>query len=223
MVDDHGNMPILEHVSELSQDQKYLYDLCRAVIGGNLSKELECKKPGPMSHSRWLTTASRILRTYVCTPDPSWQLEILCKYIVRVYAPVWFNIKASPYFWNGAAHFWKLVFFSRFLPTDCLEVVDNVLRRNAFYAHPKNLLISMLCNVDETVRKFGYQELLKCQKPSPFSAAVHIRKFKVPSINLDAQNIHELIDWQDVHFNTPPVLLNMEFSDILDHINCGSH
>ena len=41
-----------------------------------------------MAHSRWLTTANRILRLYVSTDKPSQALKIIIEYIMKVYAPV---------------------------------------------------------------------------------------------------------------------------------------
>ncbi|KAJ2945333.1 hypothetical protein O0L34_g9424 [Tuta absoluta] len=62
-----GNKTDLQHdvVKTLSTDQKYLYDICEAVSSGVCSVELANRQPGKMAHSRWLTTANRILRLYV--------------------------------------------------------------------------------------------------------------------------------------------------------------
>lgn len=46
----------------LSTDQKYLYEISVAISKGNLSESLASSQPGKMAHSRWLTTANRILR-----------------------------------------------------------------------------------------------------------------------------------------------------------------
>ena len=50
--------------SDLSSDQKYRAEICQAIASGKFSKSLQAKYPGNMSHSRWLTTANRILRLY---------------------------------------------------------------------------------------------------------------------------------------------------------------
>ena len=56
----------------LSTDQKYLYDIVKAVETGHVSEKLADLRPGKMAHSRWLTTANRIMRLYVkrvfCAP-----------------------------------------------------------------------------------------------------------------------------------------------------------
>lgn len=66
-----------------------------------LGKPFESKS-GKVAHSRWLTTANRILGLYVATPDPTHELQIMTEYIVKVYAPVWFAIKSHSSFTDSA-------------------------------------------------------------------------------------------------------------------------
>jgi hypothetical protein len=79
--------------ADLSSDQQYLYAMCQAVSSGSCHADLALQKPGPLVHSRWLTTANRLLRLYVSTENPSENLVALASYVVKVYAPVWFTIK----------------------------------------------------------------------------------------------------------------------------------
>ncbi|CAG9830028.1 unnamed protein product [Diabrotica balteata] len=60
------NLPDLPKnvVNELSTDQKYLYEICQAVLTGFCTPELANRQAGKMAHSRWLTTANRLLRLY---------------------------------------------------------------------------------------------------------------------------------------------------------------
>ncbi|GBO18799.1 hypothetical protein AVEN_199579-1 [Araneus ventricosus] len=59
------------HIRDLSDDQRYLKDMFQAVSDANCPNDLANRKPGPVVYSRWLTTASRILRLYVSTKNPS--------------------------------------------------------------------------------------------------------------------------------------------------------
>lgn len=79
--------------SELSKDQQYLYDISKAIGTGDYPKELSVRNPGPLSHSRWLTTANRVLRLYISTPLPSDELKELVTFILKSYMPLWFQIK----------------------------------------------------------------------------------------------------------------------------------
>lgn len=62
-------------ISGFTGDQKYFYELCRAVQKGVVSPSLETRSPGKICESRWLTKANRILRLYVATDEPSENLK----------------------------------------------------------------------------------------------------------------------------------------------------
>ncbi|GBM94152.1 hypothetical protein AVEN_89595-1 [Araneus ventricosus] len=70
----------------LSNDQQYLYDICLAISRGEYYSDIALRKPDPVAHSRWITVAGRILRSYVVTEKPSDNLIILTTYIMKVYA-----------------------------------------------------------------------------------------------------------------------------------------
>ena len=45
-------------IQNLSNDQRYLYEMCCSVSNGNCSEGLARQNPGKMAHLRWLTTAN---------------------------------------------------------------------------------------------------------------------------------------------------------------------
>ncbi|XP_050517554.1 uncharacterized protein LOC126892123 [Diabrotica virgifera virgifera] len=63
-------VPELEY-SDLSTDQKYMYEICLAISAGQCSLNLSTRNPGKLSHARWLTAANRMLRLYIATESPS--------------------------------------------------------------------------------------------------------------------------------------------------------
>ena len=67
---------------DLRSDQKNLFSIFRAVRMGFVSPHLASQKPGPLNHSRWLTTACRMLRLYVSTSQSSSALIDLVQYIM---------------------------------------------------------------------------------------------------------------------------------------------
>ena len=64
-------------------------------MSGNWPEDL-LYEPGGLNHSRWLTTAERILCLYVRTQEPSVELTRLATIVVKLYAPMWFTIKSNP-------------------------------------------------------------------------------------------------------------------------------
>jgi hypothetical protein len=125
----------------LSKDQRYLHDIALAIHSGLCSIDLANREPGPISHSRWLTTANRVLRLYIALKKPSPNLLHLVTYILQVYAPLWFLIKTKSSIVEGPKHLFECIVRTRNLPT---PVVFKVIQTNAFFAHPDNLLLSMV-------------------------------------------------------------------------------
>ena len=64
-------------ISELSTDQHFFYHISMTVQHGRvylLHHNLTSNSPGALNQARWLTTANRILRLYISTPNPSEEL-----------------------------------------------------------------------------------------------------------------------------------------------------
>jgi hypothetical protein len=194
--------------SDISTDQKYLYELTKAVMDGDCSESLSLRDPGKLCHSRWLTTANRILRLYVSTENPSKELQILAEFIVKVYAPMWFSIKNNPLFSSGSLHIWKLVKLTRYLPEELRAIVDPVIQRNAYFAHQENMLIAMITDENMSVRKLGYNKILKARLEKRETG--NIRKFIIPQLNFQASSYVDMISWQSIKITEPPVTMQFE-------------
>lgn len=128
----------------LSADQKIILRYALAADKGECSEDLARVKPGKVAHSRWLTTAARILRLYMSVKAPSSPLETLAVYVMKVYVPVWFDVKCRPRCIDGSRHLFQLIQRSRYLPRESREAVDAVIQRNGFFGHPENVLLAML-------------------------------------------------------------------------------
>lgn len=161
-----NNLPLLENKNDLSTDQKYLLDMCIAVSSGNCTLDLSLRNPGKIAHSRWLTLANRVLRLYVATENPTENLKTLAEYIVKVYAPVWFNIKLKPSCTYGSKHLFNLISYSRYLSDDLKNVIDPIIQRNGYFAAPENLRLSMLCDERKIQRELGLRRVLKARTES---------------------------------------------------------
>ena len=82
-----SDIPEVDRAS-LSTDQKYLFDIHNAISSGNCSAEVFCRNPGKMSHSRWLTTANRILHLYASLENPEENFLQTVEFVMKVYAPM---------------------------------------------------------------------------------------------------------------------------------------
>ena len=209
-----GYLPeILMVLKDLSTDQKYLLEICQAISSGICSPDLAKRNPGKLCHSRWLTTANRILRLYIGSENPSEELYILTEYVMKVYAPVWFNIKLKPSCVHGSQHLWRLIKLSRYLPQHLLDIIDPVIQRNGYFAAPENLLLGLLTDKRKNIRELALRRILKAR-------TIHndgIRKFKIPVINFDANDYVDLISWHNCEIIEPPMIQQFE-EDELRHL-----
>jgi len=200
--------------NDLSVDQQYLLDICRAVSSGKCPEELANKKPGPISQSRWLTTACRILRLYLSTDKPSKPLSYLAEFVIRVYAPMWFLIKLQPACSDEARHVWKMIHLIKFLPNDLEQAIRCVIQHNAYFLHPENLILSMVTDPRKEIRTLGWRRIKKCRA----RARKGLREFLVPKINFEANDYVELIDWTSTNVTEPPLTKYLSHDELEDNI-----
>ncbi|GBN60911.1 hypothetical protein AVEN_30647-1 [Araneus ventricosus] len=78
---------------------------------------------------------------------------------------------------------------------DLKKVVDPVIYRNAFMAHPENLLLSMLADERWHIRELAVRRIIKKRGSS---STVERRRFVVPKLNLKANQFIDMIDFLSV-------------------------
>ena len=116
-------------------------------------------------------------------------------------------------------------------------VVDFYVNRNAYFANPELMLITMLASEDEDERRFAVKVIttlkyLSCQSGSPFYSNLSqvirekIRKgestgdslprqFETPSVNFDASSLQTLIDWDTVKLSEPLLTATMSTDEVI--------
>lgn len=172
-----------------------------------------------MNLARWLTTANRILRLYISTSNPSNELLTLVVFILRVYAPTWFRIKIHHSIKDGARHLWRFISSSRYLPKKYRDVIEPVIYRNAYFAAPENMLLAMLTDERHHIRTLAARRIIKAREISPVKNCV--RRFVIPTINFEATDYVDLIDWQSCCVTSPPVLREISSQELLKMIQNG--
>ena len=206
-----ANRPCLDGV-DLSTDQQYLYDICLAVSSGECGADLAERRPGPVVHSRWLTTANRLLRLYISTDGPSANLIVLATYVVNVYAPIWFNIKTGSSCAEGSRHLWNMIKLSRYLDPEYRDLVDSVIQRNGYYGHSENIILAMLTDDRENIRELAYRRIIAARKENADSTT--IRQFRVPVLNFAADDYIHLVEWQSIDRCEPPLTKYLTDSEL---------
>ena len=128
--------------SYLSADQKYLYQIVKMILTGDLDVCVLKQVMGPLNHNRWLTCARRICRIWVSkhkirrNGKTYKSLKIIVTFIVTHYAPMWFHIKSKPNVLKGPHHVLKMVrLTTKYCSEEIRKTVEPVIQRGAWQAH----------------------------------------------------------------------------------------
>lgn len=211
-------IPIIDR-KVLSKDQMYLLDISVAINTGTISEDLAARDPGPLSHSRWLTAANRVLRLYVSMEIPSEEVKQLIHFILKCYMPLWFKIKTSKKFTDGPKIVFETIRTSRYLSQNLLQVIDPVIERNAFFAHPENLLLAMIVDESRYIRELGLRRIWKARS---LMKGKPIRNFNTPRINFVATDYTDMICWATCKLSPPPLLRRITDEEIKQLIHSGT-
>ncbi|GBM69660.1 hypothetical protein AVEN_124442-1 [Araneus ventricosus] len=186
-----------------------------AIKSGNCEEDLAVRDPGPLSHSRWLTTANRSLRLYLSEESPAPEPQEIVVFILKSYAPMWFSIKQV----NTLQRDQNLRTNQYSLQGTCLKILRNivhpVIERKGLFAHPEHLMLAMIQDNRKHIRELGLRRILKArqldQKRTTF------RTFMPPKLNFEAQDYSEIINWMDCDLSSPLFLKDIS-DDEVKHI-----
>ena len=82
-----------ETIQSLSNDHKIFLGLIKIVITGEVVKRWVDMKIGPVVTSRFTTTQTRVVRVWLSTANPSFELTRVMHYLVYVWAEVFLTVK----------------------------------------------------------------------------------------------------------------------------------
>ena len=189
-----------EIVADLSQDQKYLWLATESLRTGVILPELKRITPGPTCHSRWGTTADRLLtvemkKTPNLSKDFREQVREVNTFIVSNYAVSWFDWKCEPDMKDAPKHVLKQIRLLKDLPDSTINIVKPYIK--SWYAHPESLLVSALCDDDKSSRDFAVDKILQLRDGDEFGKTDK-RVYRAPSLNFEATSYLGLIDWNSV-------------------------
>jgi hypothetical protein len=207
---------------DLSSDQKYLLQACLAVQGGIVDTDsrnsLKTAMIGNLSHARWVTKANRILRLYMSKEhcNCSESLYRIVRFIVNVYAPSWFHIKQHSSCFDGAKNFFYLMQLCYDLGEDVWEIVEPILKNNAYFAHPESILLAGVADDNCSVRDLACERIIQAR-----DCALHntIRVFDKDKLilNKHATSYMDMICWNSVTITPPPLLLDVSNDELQNY------
>jgi hypothetical protein len=107
-------------------------------------------------------------RDYISTRRPSKSQTEIVALLVNLYVPSYFQIKSHSHIQQGAVNLFAIVEFSRQLAAGSRATVERVLQDNSYFAHPENIVIAMLADEREEVRRQAVLHIRSCTFHSPF-------------------------------------------------------
>ncbi|GBL81693.1 hypothetical protein AVEN_93473-1 [Araneus ventricosus] len=135
------------------------------------------------------------------TDSPSPRLYTLAEYVMKVYGPMCFTIKIHHSCKDGSKYVFETIKISRYLSAELKAVIDPVFQRNGYFGNPENILIAMITNDRNFIRELGLRRIMAARARK----SIGLRKFTILDFNFEAEDYHELIDWQNWERMEPPL------------------
>ena len=104
----------------------------------------------------------------VCQGQETICEEKITSFILNQYLPGWFRIKCQPNFQEGSKHFFFMVELSRDLDQNARDVVEKVMSDNSHFAHPENIVESLLADPREELRRKAVLYILAARSGNNF-------------------------------------------------------
>ena len=200
-------------VKDLSRDQYLGYRYAQAIQSGIMPDDLVGQVIGPLVSSRWNTAANRVMCKYTRTRKPSKGLIRLTQVVLNLYYPGWFQFKCCHHIQEGARNYYFLVELTKDLKEQDKLVAQKVLQDNAHWPHPENIVISMLSDKREEVRRRAVLYIMRARRE--FKPDEHPRQFITPKVNFQATNYFDLIDLDCEPCTEPPLTMEFDLDTIM--------
>ena len=152
-------------IDDLSTDQQYGYRIILAIGTGSVSKDLFLLAIGNVSLARWLTIANRFLKMWVSLHNFKGKnlknLETIVEFIIKVYYTMWFNIKVAHRVVDGPRHVLMQMHLVKQISQNSVKnIIIPRVESTAWFAHPENILLSLLASEEEAERRFAVRVIL---------------------------------------------------------------
>ena len=122
---------------------------------------------------------------------------------LSLYFPGWFRYRHHTHIQDGSRNFYYLVELVQDLPEAAdRETAQEVLQRNSYWAHPENIVVSMMGDEDKEVRRKAVSWVKRAREE--FDLENHPRQFFPPPVNFGATNYTEMVDWDSMPCTEPP-------------------
>jgi len=143
----------------------------------------------------------------------------LTAYIVNVYAPTWFTVKYHELAVDGPKNLFFLMARSNEVEDkQAREIAQRCIQRNAFHAHPENILLAQLASPLTRDRLEAVEKVMQARKNAQAlqqRSMPNIRLFRVPVLDFNATKWQLMIKWDKTDVYEPPLTKKLTIRDLL--------
>ena len=201
------------------------------VFSGTLTPKLADTEIGPVCHSRWITFQSRILRLYMTSGvsrNILPKLRKLALYVLNIYFPMHMNIKYKSSIVDGCVNLFKEVsLIKKYVKSKVeQEYILSSLQVNSYFAHPHNVLISMLADESYVIRKEAIDIIVDLRNLDYGEQSLD---YYLPKVNFEAVSYSKLCSMSKIderwvyltfmnrleYVTEPPLTKNLDLSQFL--------
>lgn len=120
--------------------------------------------------------------------------------------PTFFFTKTSSKIYYGAKNLFCMFECLKTLARDHYKLLVPIVLNNSYFWHPENLLLAMLVDDDQIIRKLAVNKIVAARN-SPNDDGVRVfRKLKRHQIDENVTAYHQIIKWQTVKVAAPLIL-----------------
>lgn len=124
---------------------------------------------------------------------------------MKLYIPMWFNIKSICPAVDGATNVHKILVTFNKLP-EATQIIKPVIQRNVFFAHPENIIITMLQYHRIYIIKLAWRRI----KNARSTEREQIRQFTKPQLSFSGKDYTHMTDWNESEISEPPLRTQMK-------------
>ena len=171
---------------------------------------------------RWLTCAERLgfmwTRDHGLSGAPLEILRILVKFCLTMYFKLFFDIKTRPLIVEAPYHILTSLRILKTQPKVVQDTITFYIRKNAWYAHPECLLLSLVSSSASEDRQFAVSQILKLRAGKEYGDN-SVRPRITPKLNLSATNLIDLISWNPKEVQEPSFTCSRSTAEIESYLD----
>ena len=144
-------------------------------------------------------------------------LNQIVKWVAEVYFHLFYKIKGQWKTIYGPHHLLTLLRLYKKQDPVVRERVAPYIKSEAWWAHSKSILVSLLCSSDNVERNFGVSQIIKIrERAMGQKGRERVRERKVPStFNIEATSLIKLIDWEKENVTEPVFTAHLSAEELM--------